>query len=348
MKRIGLDIGYRGTKGLNSDGNIFHEPSVVGVQTASTYSLRGDGPFSIQIDGQKQPWYIGRSALEQSEYSGGRRDSDWIFSTHYRALFYAALSELCRGSSHATVNLVTGLPMQDYDRLALRARDEVFLGKHTFLRGGRDWQTVTVEDCYCVTQPFGSLADQAMTDDGGFRDNAFANGVAAVADIGGNTFNLLVTREMEEIGRWSAGDGLGLLGALEAIAKDIRNKYPGFDPKVHEVAEWVAVTKFPYGTEKIDIMPLATPHLSPLTELIISRMATVWREPKRLEAVLLTGGSSMILGELLKAKMNNVYSNVTIAKDAIFANARGYLKLTYYFWPDVLADVLADIRTIEG
>ena len=62
--------------------------------------------------------------------------------------------------------MVTGLPLEHWVALVERGAREVFLGDHTFKRNGGRWQTVTVEDVFIVTQPYGSLLDLAMTDAG--------------------------------------------------------------------------------------------------------------------------------------------------------------------------------------
>lgn len=183
-----------------------------------------------------------------------------------------------------------------------------------------------------VTQPYGSLLDLALADNGDILDNPFATGVVAIADIGGVTLNLLVADNLEEVGQWTSGDGLGLLKALENMADDIKANYAGFSPKAQEVAGWLAQGVFPYQDRQEDIAPYAKAHLSPLADVILGRMAEVWSEPGRYNAVLLTGGGSVALGKLLKERMNGVYANVTVIKDPLFGNVRGYLKLARRLW----------------
>jgi len=330
MKRTlsAIDLGYRGTKAISNNGRQAHFPSEVGTERKATFSLPGINQMAFVLTVDEQTWHVGETALKQSDYSSGRRDPQWIFSEPYRVLLCAALSELHKATTSTSV--VTGLPLEDYTILADRARG-VFLGEHTFKRGGRK-QTVTVEDVLVVTQPYGSLLDLAMADTGKILDNPFSTGTVGICDIGGVTLNLLVADNLEEVGRWTQGDGLGLLKAIDAIARDIKANCQGFSPKTREVAAWLAQGRFPYQDKDIDIAPYAKPHLEPLVETVLGRMSEVWLEPGRYSAIVLTGGGSVALGTMLKAQMNGVYANVTIARDPVFANVRGYLKLARRLW----------------
>jgi len=328
MTLTALDIGYRGTKALATNGREAHFPSEVGTERKATFSLPEVSRAGFVLTVDEQTWHVGETAIKQSDYSSGRRDPEWIFSEPYRVLLCAALSELHKATT--TTSIVTGLPLEDYAILAEKAKG-VFLGEHTFKRGGRS-QTVTVEDVLIVTQPYGSLLDLAMADTGKILDNPFSAGTVGICDIGGVTLNLLVADNLEEVGRWTQGDGLGLLKAIDAIARDIKADCPGFSPKTREVAAWLVKGQFPYKGEDRDIAPYAKPHLEPLVETVLGRMSEVWLEPGRYSAIVLTGGGSVALGPMLQSQMNGVYANVTVARDPVFANVRGYLKLARRLW----------------
>jgi plasmid segregation protein ParM len=239
------------------------------------------------------------------------------------------LSELLQ--ARAEVKVVTGLPLEDWQTWHEPLRKHL-MQEWRFRRNGGNWQTIVVKDAFIITQPYGSLLNMAMSETGKILTNAYSTGMVGIVDIGGNTLNLLVTNCLEEIGQWTTGDGLGLLPALDAVAHDIHARCPGIDPKTHEVAQWLAAGKFPYGSDGLDIAPFACPHLEPLVTMILNRLSEVWPEPGRFSATLLTGGGSLALGRALEAKMDGIYPEVTIAKDAQFANCKGYLKLARDLW----------------
>jgi len=332
MKTLdGIDIGYNNVKVISTNGRKERFATVVGTEQRKTFSIeeaQSKGLVITMEDGQT--WYVGETALKQSGYkSGGGRRADWVESKAYHVLLCAAISELHKGT--VSTSVVTGLPLEHYEQWSGRVR-AVYIGQHRFRRNGGNWQTVTVEDCLVVTQPYGSLLDLALADNGTILDNVFATGIVAIADIGGVTLNLLVADNLEEMGQWTSGDGLGLLRALEAIAGDIKAAYGDFSPRAQEVAGWLAEGQFPYKDGKVDIMPYARPHLEPLAEIILRRMAEVWSEPGRYNAVLLTGGGSVALGRMLSEQMSSVYANVTVIPDPLFGNCRGYLKLARRLW----------------
>jgi PRTRC genetic system protein D len=325
-----IDVGFNAVKCLATNDRRGHFPSVIGTPIpASGFSIDQAKKARMTVTIGDQVWPVGETALRQSAYAAGRRDPGWVVTDTWEVLLCGAFSELHR--STVTTKVVTGLPLQDWARWADPLRD-VLVGAHTFTRNGGRQQTVTVADALVITQPYGSLLDAAMNDAGTILNNPFATGTVAIADIGGRTMNLLVTDALDEIGQWTQGDGLGLLKALDAIARDIRDSQPGIAPKAHEVAQWLADGFFNYRGERVDIAPFAEPHLAPVVEVILNRMSESWPEPGRYAAVLLTGGGAAAVGRALKSRMRGVYPNVIIAPNPTFGNVRGYLKLARDVW----------------
>jgi len=323
-----IDIGYNLVKCMATNGRQAHFPAVVGTEHKATFSLAEAKRPGLVITLPDGPiWHVGQTALLESDYSAGRRDPEWLFSPTYHVLLCAALSELHKATT--TTSVVTGLPLEHYNALVDRAQ-EVFVGEHTFKRSEGTWQTVTIENVMVVTQPYGSLLDMALTDTGQDRRNVFSTDMVAIADVGGRTLNLLVTDGLREIARWTKGDDMGLLKALDDIAADIHNDHPGLSPRTHEVAQWVARGHFPCRGEEVEIAPYLKPRLEPLVQKVLDRISEVWSEPERYAALLLTGGGSVVLGPALKSRLDGVYANVTIAQDPLYANVQGYLKLARY------------------
>jgi len=330
MALTAVDVGYNAVKALSDNGRRCVFPSVVGTPPRQTFSIEAAKRAKMTImleDGQS--WPVGETALRQSAYTSGRRDPGWVVSEAWEVLLCAAFSELHQAS--VSTHVVTGLPLEDWEAWSEKLRGRL-IGPHRFKRNGGSWQTVMVEDAMVITQAYGALLDQAMSETGRILNNAFSTGMVAVVDLGGNTLNLLVADKLEEIGQWTQGDGLGLLKALDAVARDIHATYPGIRPKAREVAQWLAVGTFETGNKVIDIMPFAKPHLDPLAEMVVNRLSEAWSEPGRFSAVLLTGGGSLALGQTLKAKMQGIYPNVTIAHNAQLSNCQGYLKLARDMW----------------
>lgn len=330
MTQTAVDVGFNAVKALSTNGRQALFPSVVGTPTHQTFSIEQAKRAKMTVTLESgQSWPVGETALRQSAYTSGRRDPAWVLSDAWEVLLCAALSELHQAS--VSTNIVTGLPLEDWRAWSDKLRAHL-VGQHKFKRNGGSWQTVTVSDALVITQAYGALLDQAMSETGRILENAFSTGMVAVVDIGGNTLNLLVADCLEEVGQWTQGDGLGLLKALDGVARDIHTAHLGIRPKAREVAQWLAAGSFEVGGSKVDIGPFAKPHLDPLAEMVINRLSEVWSEPGRFSAVLLTGGGSLALDATLKAKMDGVYPNVMVAHNAQFSNVRGYLKLARDLW----------------
>lgn len=329
MNVAGIDIGFNEVKAKSNNNRRTRFPSEVGTRQHAIFSLdevKQDNLIVTLAD--KSVWHVGHTAL-QSDYSAGRRDPKWIFSDSYRVLLAAALSELYHTTT--TVKVVTGLPLEHYRELSTPIKD-VFLGEHRFKREGRRWQTITIEDVFVITQPYGTLLDLAMSDAGAILNNSFATQTVGIVDIGGATLNLLAVNALEEIGFWTIGDDLGLLKALGTISREIRRDYPGLRPKTREVSQWVASGTFPYKGKEIDITPYTHTHLAPVAQVVLNRMTEVWSEPGRYAALALTGGGSLALEHILKAQMDGDYANITMPNDPVFGNVGGYLKLARRLW----------------
>ena len=324
----GIDIGFHAVKALTSNHRSALFPSEVGTPHQTIYSLNDRTRQEIVLtleDGSQ--WQVSQTALK-SAYNSGRQAAQWITSPSYRVLLAAALSELFYGG--ATIRVVTGLPLEHYTQLADQVR-AVFLGEHRFLRHGRHWQTITISEVVVVTQPYGTLLQLALNDTGAITESVFATDLVGVVDIGGLTLNLLACQALDEMGLWTAGDDLGLLKALWAIARDLRARYPGFAPETREVAQWVRQGWFPYQDQQLAISDYAQPRLKPVARIVVDRLSEIWPEPGRLAGVALTGGGALALQSLLTPLLTG-FPPVTVPENPVTANAVGYLKLARRLW----------------
>jgi PRTRC genetic system protein D len=325
-----IDLGYNYTKGLASgcDRQAFF-PSQVGSMPTGHYSFDvandGEVVFVKGLSGASA-WAYGNMALSGSPYSSGDLSPDWIYTPQYHVLLCAALGALHK--STIETNLVTGLPIEHFNRYEAGLRNQLS-GAHTFKQ--TRWQTVTVNEIVVVTQPYGAAFDVAM-DGQGRLIGELANGVLGIADIGGNTLNLLAIDKLREIGQWSKGDGLGLLKALSSIAEAVAASCFGMNPKPREVSQWVMQGYFEHRGNKVDIAPFADAVLAPVVDMIVARMGDVWTEPGRFRAIVLSGGGAAALGKAIVKSAARMHDRFIVLEDPLFANVRGYLKLGKRLW----------------
>jgi len=315
--KVGIDIGYNYVKAVRK-GSMVAFPSIVGTYRAGTYSL-ADRVRPIVIGGKQ--WLVGDAALEQSAYSSGQRADDWATTGEFWDILLCEAFRLLTPAS-ARAQLVTGLPIKDYEQHAANVKSRL-MGDLTFEAMRK--QTITIDQVLVVTQSYGALCAHALNQSGQVAAGTPWTGNVGVADIGGNTVNLLVADNLRENPQFTAGDGLGLLSALGQIGGLIHADYPGLNPKAHEVSQWVVDGTFPYHGTDHNIEPYSEPVLSPIVDMLLARIAETWREPGRMGAVLITGGGGELLGPALKERMGDEYPPVTIGSR--WDNACGYLKL---------------------
>lgn len=332
MKVMGIDVGrYKTASAVRGrEGSILSTIGVVPI-TSGSYSRGSDDLDTITIINEETEvtWLIGADALTYSpSLSGAGQVDDWFDTLQFEALLCAAMSEVCDGS--VDVNIVTGLPIERFGELSDSA-GPLIKGKHVFRRRKGRKQTVFCERVTTVLQPMGPMADFILNSEGGVRNKTARGGVVGVADIGAETQHLFAVNEMNEIGKWTHGYSLGLLDALDNIARTIANDFPGIKPDAKEVSKWLRT-----GYKDIPMARYAKRFLDPLSDIAIGNINALWKEPKRFDFVVLAGGGCgpEILGTKLFNQMP-LYDRVIMydnAYDASMSIVRGLLKLGHYIW----------------
>jgi hypothetical protein len=321
---VGIDVGFSAVKVIGRDKRAIF-PSVVGTpRPEASYTINGVKGLAVR-QGPAEYVPVGDTALLQSRYTAGRRDSGWVLDNEWETLFLAGLGQVF-DAPFMRMKVVTGLPVYDWQTYAGKLREKLE-DQFTFQCLGRHQQTVEIAEALVVTQPYGSLLSMAVGATGKVLGNVWSSEMVAVADLGGNTLNLLVVDQLEEVSRLTLSDEFGLLHALDGVRDDIRRDLSRFDPSTHEVAGWLAKGGFQYRGERVKVWPYAKKHLEPLIDLVMTRMDEAWPESSRFAAVLLTGGGSAAIGRYLRSRMENNYGTVEIAEDPRWANAVGYERL---------------------
>jgi plasmid segregation protein ParM len=233
----------------------------------------------------------------------------------------AAFSELTTASRTDLV-VVTGLPVAFYsDKEMLRDR---FLGEHRVVREGRRTQVFRVSRVRVIPQPFGSLLSVALDDKGTVADLDLSTGRVGVIDVGGKTTNLLSAHRLAEVGRETASVSVGAWDAVRAVRAFLSERCPGqFDLRDHQVADVIASRGVSYYGERLDLSAEVDDILSPMADQVIAQATQLWNGGAGLDAVLVTGGGALLLGEAIKGH----FPHARIVDEPVFANAIGYWKL---------------------
>jgi plasmid segregation protein ParM len=313
---IGADFGYFKTK-IASGTIRTHFASLTGSVQKSRFGLDSDSTIILTQPAHVQ---VGEGAVEQSRFTTRREDRRWIESDTYHHLFLAALTE-CTSATWADIRLVTGLPVAFYDdRDELKTR---LLGSHKVQREGRRAQSLNVTACNVIPQPFGSLLNEVLDDNGRIADTDLATGRVGVIDVGSKTTNILSTRNLREINEQSTSVSVGGWDLVRAVRDWLSKHCPDLNLRDHEINEAIIEREATYYGEPVSLHEVVNEELTHLSHEIIGTATQLWNGGANLHAILITGGGAMLLSDLIERRFPHAR---VVSGDPYFANAIGYWK----------------------
>lgn len=315
----GIDLGYNATKAIAGDRRA-HFPSAVGTPERARFSLNGASAPAIVFTAPGHV-LVGEEAVAQSRFLNRREDRRWIESDDWLTLFHAAVTELT--SASVELDLVTGLPVAFYDDKAqVQAR---LLGEHRVQRADRRAQTLTVRNVRCIPQPFGALLAAVLDEHGQIADATLAKANVGVIDVGGKTCNLLSVNRLSEIGRETASINVGGWTIVRAVRDWLAREQPGLDDlRDHQLAEAIKARAIRAYGEPVAAFPqLIEAVTAELAAQIIAQASQLWNGGATLDAILVTGGGALLLGDAIRAH----WKHARVVADPVFANALGYERL---------------------
>jgi len=316
----GVDLGYNAVK-VVGDGRRAVFPSAVGTPDRARFSLNGSDAGAIVL---LEPAHVlvGEEAVQQSRFLARREDRQWVESEEWYSLFLAALTELTPATV-ADVALVTGLPVAFYDdKEKVAAR---LLGEHRLHREGRRAQVLKVNQARVIPQPFGSLLAIVLDERGAIVDLALARSSVGVIDVGGKTCNLLSVNRLTEIGKETASVNVGGWDLVRATRQWLSQHYPGLDDlRDHTLATAIQAREMKcYGEPVAEFPALIEMLAADLAGQVIAEASHLWNGGATLDAVLVTGGGALLLGEAIRKH----WKHARLVADPVHANAVGYYKL---------------------
>jgi plasmid segregation protein ParM len=316
----GIDLGYNAVKAVGDRARCAF-PSAVGTPDRARFSLNGAGAGAIVLI-EPEHVLVGEEAVTQSRFLTRREDRRWFESNEWRALFLAALTELT-SANWADVSLVTGLPVAFYDDKDAVA--ERLVGEHRVQREGRRAQVLRVNEARVIPQPFGSLLAEVLDERGGIADPALAKSAVGIIDVGGKTCNLLSVNKLSEIGRETASVNVGGWDLVRGIRQWLGSNYPGLDDlRDHALAEAMQLGELRYyGDPVADFPAEVEAQAADLAGQVIAQASHLWNGGATLDAVLVTGGGALLLGDAIRAH----WKHARVIADPVHGNATGYWKL---------------------
>ena len=318
--KAGIDIGYSEAKATTGQVRV-QVPHAIGTPDRARFTLNGtnDGMIIVTPEGM-EPRLVGELAIEQSRFQARREDRNFVSSDEYGYLMAATFTQLTK-ASRVDLQVVTGLPVAFYEDKPLV--EQRFKGEHRIAREGRGTQVFRVQECKCIPQPFGTVLSMALDDKGRIRANDLAQGEVGIIDIGGKTTNLLSVRRLKEIGFRTTSISLGGWDAIRAMQDYIARNYPGLEYRDHELARFVRTGRIKYYGEEQDISEAVAEILSPMADQVASQASQLWNGGARLDAILISGGGALLLGDYLAQH----FRHGKVVDEPVHANAIGFYNL---------------------
>lgn len=200
----------------------------------------------------------------------------------------------------------------------------ILAGEHHFsihIKGKPEERQITVNDIKIVPQPFGTLFNLVLDNNGEIADQEMTNKIVGICDIGFKTADFVVADSLEFVDRLSSSSNSGMVSAYEIIAAMIRSRYK-IDKKDFELDQIVKNKSIKIAGVNHDISDIVSEAYFNLAAKIKTELDSLW-DYRELDAIILTGGGGESLSEYLIPKFNNMM----LVQDAQFANVKGFFKL---------------------
>ncbi len=322
---LGVDIGYGFVKGYDGQNEIVF-PSVVGIgrdisyQTLLTNYKSPLDTLSINYNGKN--YFIGDYAIRQSSIPSRSLDIKKPEDLNTLLLYLTALG-IYSTEQQKQFSVVTGLPT-NYILSYQNQLADLLSGEHHItikLRGKNENKQFVVNDIRIVPQPFGTLFNLVLDNNGQVADHEMSNKIVGIADIGFKTADFVVSDSLEFVDRLSSSSTNGMVSAYEIIAAMIRSRYK-IDKKDYELDQIVKNKSIRIAGEDHDISDIISEAYYNLAAKIKTELDSLW-DYRELDSIILTGGGGEALSEYLIPRFNNMM----LVQDAQFANVKGFWKL---------------------
>lgn len=324
-KHIGIDIGYGYVKA--SDGEKeFIFPSTVGVGTDLKFNSllmnfkKPTDNMIITVDNRK--YFVGELAIRQSPMVSRSMGRNRIEDNSARVLLLTAMALFMDGTEQE-FNVVTGLPV-DYYQLYKDDWAHIMQGTHAVRFGSGAEEKpmlIAIDKIQMIPQPFGTLYDRRLDDDGNLLQNDLADLRVGIVDIGYKTSDLALADGLEFVGKKSNSSEFAMSTAYNIIAQRIQDKYK-VGKEHYELDKVIESGVLRVAGVPHDISEFKKEALGSLSDILISEVNSIW-DKREIDVIMLTGGGGKAIAEYFLPR----FQQGVLVNGPQFANVRGYLKL---------------------
>ena len=313
MVNVGLDIGYSSVK-IRNDKKKIKFPSVVGNRE-EWFSISDNDKSVFAYSGNE--YLVGDNALDQSQVIERREDRNWIKTSMYDTLISYAIAYTLYVNDK--INVVSGLPLAYFNKDAEYLKN-LLIGRRECVLGGAEI-SFEITSAVIVPQPFGTLLDYVLTDDGGIIQDR-ATGRIGVIDIGGKTTNILSVEDLSERSREATSVNVGGWTLVRHLADILLAKYPDMDHSSSYIEKVLMSGSFVYFGNTIDVSDIVSGVSQVAAKQIEAEISQRWGSAAQFEKILISGGGANLIGHSLEA----IYPQAVTVHDNVFSNANGFWK----------------------
>lgn len=341
----GIDIGYSAIK-LQSPYNYSVIPSLVYKVSKDNALLIEDTDIRYK-DEAGNVWYAGSLAkralrkdnttIKQTTLLTRQRMQSEEFLVQIRiAMFVSKLKELTPTAYNVDerpLKIQTGLPAEFMsDSNALKSR---FIGTHKFSIkiGNRQWFDVLMNvgnnDISVCKQPFGTLMNCCVNDQGVMFDEDFLRKTILILDSGFHTTDTFCFIQGADEGDALTWENLAMQEVYQRTCADIaKNTNNKADISVFVLEKSLGDGYVYYGPkkEKYEFVHDFEENLREVCQDLIKQLMTTYNNMLDIDTIVLTGGTGAAWHTFFKEYFKDLNTEVIIANDgeSAFANVKGY------------------------
>jgi len=338
MRILAVDIGFGYTKACDGrQTQVFK--SIVGEANPVQFSeslLPGSSALPRHLQIGDEAVYVGELAESQSRGRGFTLDPALFIAKYAKTLGLAALTPYAEHGD--PVRLVTGLPVSFF-RKYKDALTTALQNRHVVTtfgpNGERQEKTIYIEKVRVIPQPFGSLFNLMLNEQGKVAQQRFASEKIGVIDVGFRTTDFSIADKTRYSERGSLSTDSGISVAYNAIASVLQEK-SGTQIELYRLYEAVARGSIKIKGQRFDLTALTQQAFSQLATRIAAEANRLWADDWDIDCIVLTGGGGSALAQHLQPLVQGEVLPMPADQDARFNNVIGYWKYGANIWADAL------------
>ncbi|MDQ6963095.1 MAG: ParM/StbA family protein [Mariprofundaceae bacterium] len=335
MEIIGLDIGFGFTKASNGKKSLIFK-SVYGEATDFQYReplLDGDRLEQyLQIDIDGNSYFVGELAERQSTNRFFTLDQAQFMDQPSRILALAAMSNLVE--SNQAVKLVLGLPISHYRKYKQKLHDLLKTTHDIIITDSKGLcreKKIKVADVRVIPQPFGSIMNYMLNDQGKMSEQRFSKEKIGIIDVGFCTTDYTISDKTRYSERGSMSVQTGMSKAFAIIATRLKD-ISGVNVELYRLFDSVHSGSIKIRGKSYDLKKVSQQALGQLAASIASDANRLWADDWDMDEIIVTGGGGAVLAPFIQPLLEGNMLSLNPSHDYRLNNVQGYCKFGKSVW----------------